>query len=65
MEDGSDRAFRNAGFAVNAFIRIDEEHLRTFIETVDRTNHNAICVLAIKARLGDDVSHSPCSYDNA
>jgi hypothetical protein len=61
VEDGGNGTLWHAGFAVNAFIRIDEEHLRAFVETVNRTNHDTIGVLAVKARLGDDVSHSPRS----
>jgi hypothetical protein len=57
MEDRIDGTFRNSRLAVNALVRIDIEHLLAFIEAFDRTYDNTICVLAGKARLGNDMGH--------
>jgi hypothetical protein len=57
VEDRSDRAFRNARFTVDALIRMDEEDRFTFVETLYWTNDYTICVFAVEAWLGDDMSH--------
>ena len=57
MEDGLNRAFGDACFAVDAFIRVDVKNLVTFVETLDGTNDDAVGVLASKARLGNYMSH--------
>jgi hypothetical protein len=57
VEDCSDRAFRNTGFAVNAFIRMNEKNSFTFIEAFYWTYDHAISVFAVEAWLGDDMSH--------
>ena len=56
VEDGFDRAFRDAGFAVDALIRMDEEHRLAFVKAFDRADDDAVSVLAVETRLGDDVS---------
>jgi hypothetical protein len=58
VEDRLDRALRNTGLAVDALIRMDIEHLCPFIEAIDRADNDTIGVLAVEARLGDNVSHS-------
>src|SRR5262249_28193958 len=58
VEDGFDGALGDAGLAVDAFLRVDVEHLRPFVEAVDRAYDHAIGVFAVEAGLGDDVSHS-------
>jgi hypothetical protein len=58
VENRFDRALRNTGLAVDALIRMDIEHLCAFIEAIDRADNDAIGVLAVEARLGDNVSHS-------
>jgi hypothetical protein len=57
VEDGFDRTFGDAGFAVDAFIGMNVEDFFSFIETFDWANHDAIGVFAPEARLGDNVSH--------
>ncbi len=57
VENGRNRAFRNAGFAVDAFIRVNEENRFAFVEALDRANNDAVGVLAVKAWFGDDMSH--------
>ncbi len=57
MEDRRNRTFRNACFAVNAFFRVNEKNRFTFIEAFDWTHNNAVCVFAVEARLGNDMSH--------
>jgi hypothetical protein len=57
VEDCSDRAFRNTGFAVNAFIRMNEKNSFTFVEAFYWTYDHAISVFAVEAWLGDDMSH--------
>ena len=56
-EDGRHGAFRHAGFAIDAFIRVDVKHLIAFIKTFHRTNNYAIGVFAAKAGLSNNVSH--------
>ena len=46
-----------AGFAVDTLLGVDEQHRFTFVEAVARAYHNAICVLAIKTRFSNNVSH--------
>jgi hypothetical protein len=57
VKDGLDGALGNAGFAIDALIGMDVEHLLAFVEAFDRANHHAICVFAAEARLNDNVSH--------
>ena len=57
VEDRRNRAFRNAGFTVDALIWMDEENRFTFIETFYWTYDHAVCVFAVEAWLGDDMSH--------
>ena len=57
MENGFHRAFGDAGFAVDALIRVDIEHLLAFVEAFHRANDHAIRVFAGKARLAYDVGH--------
>src|SRR5262249_19615137 len=57
-EDGLDGAHRYAAAAVDAVLRVDVQHHLVLIEALDRTNGHAVGVLAIVARLGDDVAHT-------
>ena len=57
MEDRFDRAFRHAGFAIDAFIGMNVEHLLPFVKAFHRAHHNAIGVFTGKARLANYVSH--------
>lgn len=55
--DSLSRAFRFANAAIDALIRVDNEHILTSIETVDWADFYAVHVLAFYAVLGDDISH--------
>lgn len=57
VEDGLDRAFGHAGFAIDAFIRMDVEHVSAFVKAFDWADHYAIGVSAAYARLSHNVSH--------
>src|SRR4029077_3935659 len=60
-EDRVDRAFRLAGAAVDALVRIDEELLiGAFVEmdAIDRTDRHARDVEDVDAWLGDHIRHS-------
>src|SRR3954471_8075458 len=56
-EDRLDRALGNAQRAVDAFVRIDDEHVRPFAEAIDRADVDAVGVLALDAGFGHNVSH--------
>lgn len=56
-KDRLDRTFRDAGFAVDAILGVDVQHLFILPEAFDRADHDAIGVFAIPARLTDDVCH--------
>jgi hypothetical protein len=57
VEDGFNRAFRHASFAVDAFIGMNVQNLLVFVEAFDGANNNAVSVLAPKARGADNVGH--------
>ena len=50
-------AFRFADAAINAFIRVDHQHVFADIEAVHRTDLHAIHVFAVDAIFGDDIGH--------
>ena len=63
-EDRVDRAFRLAGAAVDALVRIDEQlAIRALVEmdAIDRTDGDARHVEHVDARLGDHIGHSGSS----
>ena len=55
--DGFSRALRHAHAAIDAFIRMDDEHIIAFVEAIHRTHFDAIHVFAFDAIIGDDKSH--------
>ena len=57
VKDGFDGTFGDAGFAVDALIRMDVENLLAFIEALDRANNYAVGVLAAEAGLANNVGH--------
>lgn len=57
MEDRSHRTFRNASFAVNALVRMNEQDSFAFVEAFDWTNNHTVSVFAVKTRFGHNVSH--------
>src|SRR5499426_1492786 len=55
--DGVDRTFGLAHAAIDALVRMDDEHVLAFVEAVDRTHFHAVHVLAADAIVVDDVGH--------
>ena len=55
--NGVHRTFRHAITAINAFARVDDEHVLAFIEAADRTHLHTVRVFASNAGLGNDKSH--------
>src|ERR1700687_5479087 len=55
--DRVDRAFRLADPAINAFVRVDDEHVLALVEAVHGANLHAIHQLALDAAFVDDVGH--------
>src|SRR5207244_12811176 len=55
--DRLDRAFWLADPAVDALVRMNDEHVLAFIEAVDRADLHAIGVFALYAFYVDDVGH--------
>jgi len=53
--DCVNRAFRFANTAIDAFVRVDDEHVLTLIEAVDRTYLDTVHVLTFDAAFIDDV----------
>jgi hypothetical protein len=53
--DCINRAFRLANTAIDAFVRVDDEHVLTLIEAVDRTNLDTVHVLTLDTAFIDDV----------
>ena len=52
------RAFRLADAAVDALIRVDDEHVLALIETVHRTDFDAVHIFALDAVFDDDIGHA-------
>ena len=53
--DRINRTFRLANTAIDAFIRLDDEHVLTLIEAVDRTYLDTVHVLTFDTAFIDDV----------
>jgi len=49
--------FRNARFAIDAFVRVNYQNRFAFVEAFYGTYNNAVCVLAVEAGFSDDMSH--------
>ena len=56
--DGINRAFRLANTAIDAFVRVDDKHVLTLVEAVDRTHLDTVHVLTFYAAFIDDVGQS-------
>ena len=56
-ENGLDRAFGDAGAAVDTDFRVDDEHLGFFMETIDRADGDAVGVLAFDAGFANNMGH--------
>ena len=59
--DSVRRALGLAHAAVNAFIRMDDEHIFAFVETIHRAHFDAIHKFALDAVVGNDVGHEKIS----
>ena len=57
VENGFNRAFRDAGFAVNAFFRMNIKHLFALVKALNGADHDTIGISATYARLGNNVGH--------
>ena len=55
--DGVGGTFRLANPAIDAFVRMDDQHVVTLVEAVHRSDFDAIGVFAFNAGFSDDVSH--------
>ena len=55
--DRINRAFRLANTTIDAFVRVDDEHVLTLVEAVYRTHLDTVSVLAADTALVDDVGH--------
>ena len=52
-----DRTLGLAGATINAFVRMDEELIRAFVNAVDRTDIDASAILGVLAGFSYDVGH--------
>src|SRR6201987_3501919 len=50
-------AFRLAYAAIDAFVRVDDQHVFALVKTIDRANLNAVHVFAFDAIVVDDIGH--------
>jgi len=55
--DGVGRALRFAYAAIDAFVRMDDQHVVTLVEAIHGADLNAVGIFAFDAGFGDDVSH--------
>ncbi len=55
--DGVGGAFGFAHAAVDALVRVDDEHVLTLVEAIDRADFDAVGIFAFDAGFSDDVSH--------
>ena len=57
VENRCHRALRNTGFAIDALFRVNEEDRFAFVKTLDRTNNNAVGVLAVETGFSNNMCH--------
>src|SRR5476649_2512146 len=55
--DGAGRAFWLADATVDAFVRIDDQHVVALVEAIHGADFNTVHVLALDASFGHDVGH--------
>ena len=55
--DRIDRAFGFTDAAIDAFVRMDDEHVLAFVEAIYGADFDAIHVFASNAAIVDDVGH--------
>ena len=58
VENGFDRALRNTGFTVDAFIWVDVDHVRVFVKAIAWANLQASLIFAAFARFSHDHRHN-------
>ncbi len=58
-EDRLGQALGHANAAIDALVRVNDEHVVADIEAVDGANLDAVHAFAFDAVVGDDVSHHP------
>ena len=51
------RSFRLADAAIDALVRVNDEHVGALVKTIDRTNLHAVGEFAFNASVQDDVGH--------
>ena len=56
-KDGINGAFRFAQATVNAFFWIDNQKIRTFVESIDWAYFYTICEFAANTRFSDNIGH--------
>ena len=59
--NGIHRTRHNTHRAVNATVRVDNDEMVTFMETVNRAHNDAVGLLALVAAFGDDMCHRKSS----
>lgn len=57
--DGFRRAFWFANSTVDALVRMNDEEVLTFVETVHGTDFHTVGIFAFHAVVGDNVGHGP------
>jgi hypothetical protein len=55
--DRLDRAFRLAHAAIDAFVRVNDQHVLALVETIHGANLDAVHVFAFDAIIVDDIGH--------
>ena len=55
--DGIDRAKRNTCITIDAFIRIDDQHVRPFVKAIDGTYFHAVRELALDTSFNNNKCH--------
>ena len=61
FKNGIHRTRHNAHRAVDATVRVDNDEIVTFMETVNRAHYDAVGLLALVAAFGDDMGHQKSS----
>ena len=50
-------AFRLTDATIDALVRMNDQHVLTLVETINRADFNTVGVLALDAGFGNDVRH--------
>ena len=64
-KNGLHRTFGLAKRAIDAFVRIDHQKIRPFVETIHGTNLDAVCQFTLDTGFGDDECHVGTSISGA